>query len=67
MGTDSENTPDWMYDSHRFAIAYRCSRDSSDADAAGASSGVFSSGKNVGESREAVADLKSGGVTSETN
>ena len=56
-----------MYDSHRFTIADKCSLDSSEADAAGAPSVVLSWGKNVGESSDAVADLKSGGVTSETN
>lgn len=66
-GTDSENTPDSMYDSQRFTIAYRCSRDSWDAEASGVPSRVASSGKNVGDRRDAVVDLKSGGVTSETN
>ena len=66
-GTDSEKTPEAMYESHRFTIADRCSRDSAEADAPGAPSGPPAWGKNVGERSEAVADLKSGGVTSETN
>ena len=67
MGTDNENTPDSMYDSHRFTIVYKFSRDSCDADVADLFSGVDSSGKKVGDKRDAVVDLKSGGVTSETN
>ena len=67
MGTDNENTPDSMYDSHRLTIASRCNLDSSDTDAAEVPSRVISSVKNVGDKSDAVVDLKSGGVTSDTN
>ena len=48
-------------------MVYRCSRDSFDAVATGAPSGVLSSGKNVGDRSDVIVDLKSGGVTSDTN
>ena len=63
-GTESENTPEAMYLSHLSTIAFRCSRDSSDT---GVLWGAPSWAKKVGERRDAVVDLKSGGVTSETN
>lgn len=56
-----------MYDSHRFTMACRCARDSAVELSAGVSSGVFSCGKKDGERSDGVVDLKSDGVTSDTN
>lgn len=76
IGTDSANTPFSRYPAHRVTISLKCVRDSGSSEGVGIAPSLCSwavvwasdsGGKKAGERREEIADLKSGGVTSETN